>query len=91
MNNEAWNVFIDSLGTSERHIVTTVAEHFSDIAAKFGARILEKQEVIDGKLDQVLAAVNGFAVRVAVVEDRLAALEQRVTEIERRERLSSEP
>ena len=90
MNNEAWNVFIDSLGAPERHIVTTVAEHFSDIAAKFGARILEKQETIDGKLDQVLAAVNGFAVRVAAVEDRLTALEQRVARLEERERASGE-
>lgn len=91
MNNEAWNAFIDSLGAAERAIVTTVAEHFSDIAAKFGARILEKQEVIDGKLDQVLAAVNGFAVRVAVVEDRLIALEQRIAALEQRDRASSEP
>lgn len=104
MQNSQWNEFIDSLGAEERRIVTTSAEHFSDIAAKFGSRILEKQEAIDGKLDQVLAGQDGLRVEVArqtaaleglqatVDEhDRLIArLAERITRLEQRERASGE-
>lgn len=90
MQNSQWNEFIDSLGAEERRIVTTSAEHFSDIAAKFGSRILEKQEAIDGKLDQVLAELRSFGARVGALELRVGAVELRLDALEQRERASGE-
>lgn len=79
MQNSEWNAFIDTLEQEPRRILTTAAEHFSDIAAKFGARILANQEEIDRKLDLVLAfgaRVGALELRVGAVEQRLDALEQ---------------
>ena len=90
MQNSDWNAFIDTLDAEPRRILTTAAEHFSDIAAKFGSRILEKQEQIDGKLDQVLAEVRAFGARVGALELRVGAVEQRLDALEQRERASGE-
>lgn len=82
MQNSEWSAFLDALGADERRIVTTAAERFSDIAAKFGARILAKQEEIDRKLDLVLTEVRSFGARVGALELRVGAVEQRLDALE---------